>query len=57
MQSRLAAMFFEILILTVVIVLPVLGTVWAVRDGGHAEPPRSHACDERFGPPAQLLHH
>lgn len=52
---RLNAMTF-LLTLLVLSVLASVATVVAVRGGGRGCPPRSHPRDDRFRPPASLVH-
>jgi hypothetical protein len=44
---------FALLVLTA---LAIIATVRTVRDGGHGHAPLSHEQDNRFLPPASLLH-
>ncbi|WP_167288972.1 hypothetical protein [Nocardioides seonyuensis] len=45
-----------LLTLLVLSVLASVATVVAVRGGGRGCPPRSHPRDDRFRPPASLVH-
>lgn len=43
------------ILLILLLLVPVVATLWTTAHDGHGHPPRSHERDPRFRPPADLL--